>query len=188
MPLKINKTDDSQLNMTPMIDIVFQLILFFLFSIHFKSLEYRIESSLPKDRGLKATPQIVTPIPAIKVGLFRINSDDPQKAYTKIKISGYELVLKPYVWTGKRAADSVMEDDRDLEFAKVTAKIKALLTAAPEFKGEIDTPPPFGGSVPHADVVRVLDCFLQAGVKEVNFTGAAAPLPKAEAAARGLIK
>src|SRR5262245_34309191 len=174
MPMKIPATSDSALNMTPMIDIVFQLILFFLFSIHFKSLEYRIESSLPKDRGLKATPQIVTPIPAIKVGLFRINSDDPQQAYTKIKILGYELVLKPYVWTGKRVTDSQLEDERDQEFAKVTAKIRALLKDAPEFKGEIDTPPPFGGSVPHADVVRILDCFLEAGVKEVNFTGAAA--------------
>jgi len=44
MALKLERTPNTQLNMTPMIDIVFQLILFFLFSIHFKSLDYRIES------------------------------------------------------------------------------------------------------------------------------------------------
>ena len=77
MPAKIPKTDDTGLNMTPMIDIVFQLILFFLFNLRFKSMEYRIESTLPKDRGLEATPQLVTPIPAIKVSLFRLNAENP---------------------------------------------------------------------------------------------------------------
>ena len=67
-----------------------------------KSLEFRIESSLPKDRGLKATPTLVTPIPAIKVSLFRIDPEDKAKAYTKIKVQqSYEegkkapLYLKP---------------------------------------------------------------------------------------------
>ena len=48
MAVKIPETDNAGLNMTPMIDIVFQLILFFLFNLRFKSLDYRIESSLPK--------------------------------------------------------------------------------------------------------------------------------------------
>jgi biopolymer transport protein ExbD len=183
MAAKIPETADTGMNMTPMIDIVFQLILFFLFSIHFKSLEFRIESSLPKDRGLKATPTLVTPIPSIKVALFRINADDAEKAYTKIKVANSEVILPKTKWTGKNSLDKQMEDVRDIEFAKVEGKIRELLKAAPEFKGEIDTPAPFGGSVPHADVVRVLDCFLAAGVKEVNFTGAAAPLPKAAVAA-----
>ena len=51
MSLKIQPAADTSLNMTPMIDIVFQLILFFLFNLRFKSLDWRIESTLPKDKG-----------------------------------------------------------------------------------------------------------------------------------------
>jgi hypothetical protein len=45
-------------------------------------------------------------------------------------------------------------------------------------KGEIETPPPKGAAVPHGDVMRILDSFLEAGVTDVNFGGAPAPLPK----------
>lgn len=49
------ETANTELNMTPMIDIVFQLILFFLFNLRFKSIDFRIDSMLPKDRGPIAT-------------------------------------------------------------------------------------------------------------------------------------
>ncbi|MBI3099882.1 MAG: biopolymer transporter ExbD [Planctomycetes bacterium] len=48
-------------NMTPMIDIIFQLLIFFMCSIHFKALEGKLMSYLPKDKGMKtsvATPQL----------------------------------------------------------------------------------------------------------------------------------
>ena len=167
--------------MTPMIDIVFQLILFFLFSLKFKSLDYRIESTLPKDRGIQATPQLVTDIPSIKVSLFRMNAEDLSKAQTKIKIAGSEIILAQLPVDGERPSDDMaLEDDRDKRFAAITQKMKDLFGSNKELKGEIDTPPPFGGSVPHADVIRILDCFLAAGIKDVNFVGAPAPLPKAK--------
>ncbi len=46
---------------------------------------------------------------------------------------------------------------------------------APEVKGEIKTPAPDGHSVPHGDVMKVLDAFLATGMTQVNFEGAAAP-------------
>ena len=42
-------------NMTPMIDVVFQLLIFFLVNMKFKTLDMKIEAFLPKDRGLAAT-------------------------------------------------------------------------------------------------------------------------------------
>ncbi len=39
----------SELNLTPMIDVVFQLIVFFLITLKFTTLDQRIESMLPKD-------------------------------------------------------------------------------------------------------------------------------------------
>ncbi len=46
------------LNMTPMIDVVFQLLIFFMLSMNFKSVEGKLISQLPKDKGL--APSSVT--------------------------------------------------------------------------------------------------------------------------------
>ena len=91
---------DSGLNMTPMIDIVFQLILFFLFNLRFKSLDYRIESSLPKDRGLIDSPSPVPELPHIKVTLFRLDGEDPTKARTKLKVDHVFFYTWASVYTG----------------------------------------------------------------------------------------
>jgi biopolymer transport protein ExbD len=42
----------ADLNMTPMIDVVFQLLIFFMLSMHFKEIEGKLLSTLPKDKGL----------------------------------------------------------------------------------------------------------------------------------------
>lgn len=39
-------------NMTPMIDVVFQLLIFFMLSMHFKEVEGKLLAQLPKDKGL----------------------------------------------------------------------------------------------------------------------------------------
>ncbi len=176
--IALKKTDDAGLNMTPMIDIVFQLILFFLFNLRFKSLDFRIETQLPRDRGLAATPEIKTDIPSIKVTLFRENAGQ-EHAYTKLKIAGGAMITLPEVkWTRNRKDDQAIENLLDEKYAPIQAQIAALFRANPQLKGEIECPPPKGGAVPHVDVMRVLDCFLGAGVTEVNFVGQPFPLPK----------
>src|SRR5262245_25727044 len=177
MALKMPATDEQGLNMTPMIDIVFQLILFFLFNLRFKSLDYRIESSLPKDRGLAATPEMKADIPAIKVALFRENAEKKDEDFTKIKIAGQEYVLKHEGWTGNRSTDMKTEDERDKKFAQIQAKITERSKANKDLKGEIETPLPKGAAVPHGDVMRILDAFLGAGITEVNFVGTPQPIP-----------
>jgi len=44
------------LNVTPLIDVIFCLIIFFMCSFRFKQLEGKIESWLPKDKGVHGTP------------------------------------------------------------------------------------------------------------------------------------
>src|SRR5262245_42051295 len=142
MPLKMPPQESLGMNMTPMIDIVFQLILFFLFNLRFKSMEYRIETSLPKDRGLAATPQIVQDIPNIKAALVRENAETDQ-AFTKIKVAGGNpIIMPPIKWTRDKAKDMELEKDLDKRYAAVQARIKELYDANKELKGEIECPPP----------------------------------------------
>ena len=60
------ETDPEDLNMTPMIDIVFQLLIFFMLTLQFKEVEGKLMSVLPKDKGPRDT--IVLPIiPEVRV-------------------------------------------------------------------------------------------------------------------------
>jgi biopolymer transport protein ExbD len=180
MAIKQAETDESGLNMTPMIDIVFQLIIFFMLNMRFRAKDHRIESVMPKDRGIQATPTLVDEIPSIKVSLFRLNQEDEAKAQTKIKINNQEWMVPVSVWTGAKDHDTALNAARDRTFASLQARIKELFTQNPKLKGEIEAPPPKGQAVPHGDIMSVLDSFIAAGLKEVNFGGAAAPLPKAK--------
>jgi biopolymer transport protein ExbD len=181
MALKHPPTDESALNMTPMIDIVFQLILFFMFNMKFKALDHRIDSEIPKDRGIQATATFVDPIPAIKVALFR--RDEPgQQPYTYVKVNDQEPGYRiPEVKFGENAfTNENLHDVRRAEFTKIQAHIQRLFAANKELKGEIDAPAPKGGLVPHGDIMAILDAFVASGVTTVNFQGAGAPLPRSQ--------
>jgi biopolymer transport protein ExbD len=45
----------TDLNMTPMIDVVFQLLIFFMLSMHFRESEGKLITTLPKDKGLRSS-------------------------------------------------------------------------------------------------------------------------------------
>ena len=66
----IRNSDENEafaINLTPMIDVVFQLIIFFMCAMKFKTLEKKIEAFLPKDRGLAKTPEKIEEKVQIKV-------------------------------------------------------------------------------------------------------------------------
>ena len=184
MAVDIPEPEDTEMNMTPMIDVVFQLIVFFLLSLKFKSVERRIDSFLPKDRGIQATQQFVEELPMVTVKLFRRNMDDPDNAYTLIRLGNhYECKLPKGDFDEK---DIEGTKRRLEEYDKVFEGLRNAIAATwrkmgnnPDAKGEIKTPRPKGLKVPHGDVVRVLDTFIQIGLTDVKFEGAPAPMPTA---------
>ena len=54
MPLKTHQDDQPHLNLTPMIDVVFLLIIFFMVATKFTELERDIELNLPEVAGPRA--------------------------------------------------------------------------------------------------------------------------------------
>jgi biopolymer transport protein ExbD len=168
--LRIPKAANSELNMTPMIDIVFQLILFFLFSLKFKSLDWRIDSDLPRNAG-QDIGSPVEPSPSVKASLVRLDGEDPALARTRLKVAGREWILPELSRDGVRARDAFVE--------QLTRQLAELREAVPELHGQIDTPRPNGVHVPHGDVIAVLDAFVKAKYSNVDFVGTPAPLPRA---------
>ena len=176
--------------MTPMIDIVFQLIIFFLLTLKFKEIDRQIDSNLPKDRGLAATPTFPPDFQKVKIKVFRRNYDKAdEEQYTLIKVDNTHEMRLPTGWKGRGEESRERIDQYKGVVNKVLAVVRGKIKAHPggkdEIKGELVAPPPKGGSVPHEDVMQMLDVFLQTGVTDVVFEGAATPLTTREAAALG---
>jgi len=51
MRKELKPTDPEGLNMTPMIDVVFQLLIFFMLSMHFKEIEGKLITTIPRGPG-----------------------------------------------------------------------------------------------------------------------------------------
>jgi len=54
--MKRMQHEQTELDMTPMIDVTFQLIIFFVCTIKYKTLEGKLETQLPRDVGVNRTP------------------------------------------------------------------------------------------------------------------------------------
>ncbi len=158
----MNEEEMPKPNMTPMIDVVFQLLVFFLVSMKFKTLDMKIEAFLPKDRGL--SPEIATleEKPKITAVLKRKVEGGGLENSTRIRVQNATL------GTG----------DKQETWDLLTQQAKALLDrhkanggAAEDVKGEVDA----SALVPTGDVVRAVDAFLAAGLQDVTFIGTPPP-------------
>ena len=87
MRIKQNKRviEESELDMTPMIDIVFQLLIFFLLSAKFIALEGQLSSYLPKDRGLAPSFAKIEPDEVIFFLDWVPDAADPKKLTGRVR-------------------------------------------------------------------------------------------------------
>lgn len=83
MGLKVTAEDTKfETNMTPMIDVIFQLLIFFMCATKFRILEGKLTSYLPKDKGLMNTQVIDPVIEEVRIVL----TYDDASAITTIKV------------------------------------------------------------------------------------------------------
>ena len=179
MDLQRDEAPETELNMTPMIDIVFQLIIFFLLSLKFKTIDRRIESMLPDDRGTAIRPAFPEDEQKIKLKVFRRHIGDPEAAYTLIKLDNARQFRLPAGWKGRAQESAARIALYDRTYAAIQAALEERLAAlggvAGDVKGEIVAPPPRGGAVPHGDVVGLINAYIAVGMLDVRFEGATEP-------------
>ena len=143
--------DDVKLSITPLIDVTFLLLVFFMCAMKFKTLERKVAAFLPTDRGQAITVKPFDPEVKISVRLAR----EPGEAATGVKL------LDEALGTGETAFTEL-----DRRVAGIAADPRNQ-----DWPGEIDA----AAEVPHHDVVRCLDAFLKAGIGNVRFVGAPEP-------------
>ena len=138
------------LNVTPLIDVIFCLCIFFFCSFHFRQLEGKMESWLPKDRGVNATPVKNVEIEEIRIFLrFNSNAADATEAVTR------QIMSQP-----------VTNDDNFRQVLKglVANYAKQAINEAPVI---IDSDP----NVPWKEVVNALSLCRLEGLQKLQFAG-----------------
>jgi len=141
------KAAKSDMNMTPMIDVVFQLIVVFLCSMKFRTLDQKIEAFLPKDVGLSTAPAVAEVETKISVKLRRPKGGDTTQVYLLDKRLG--TTQSPGVWE------------------KLAVELRGYKSKDAKIKAEIDAE----AEVLHGEVVMALDSFMAAELTNVVFRG-----------------
>jgi len=153
--------DDLELEMTPMIDVTFLLLIFFLCTLKFKTLEGKLSAFLPKDVGVNQSE--AEPIEKVEITLRVINEgkrmdpQDPNKPW-----SGE----KRYQWVGREISYQIgPRKFSDLD--ALEKRLHDLHEADDERPATIDSRP---GTI-YGDVVPVLDATIRAKFTEITFVG-----------------
>lgn len=159
--------DPTRADLTPMIDVTFLLLVFFLCSIRFKVLEGRLATWLPKDVGTVCSAQPLRETLDLRIHRTRsqaeLGLDDVQRfrAWKEQSSAADEVRL---VLNGERL--------RDLdELRERLVRLRRVIPAPPA--PEPDDLPLRVETVGalYVDVVRAIDVALAAGFREIVFRG-----------------
>ncbi len=153
--------DHCELEMTPMIDVTFLLLIFFLCTIKFKTLEGKLSAYLPKDVGVNQTE--AEPIEKIEIKLTVKTEGERRDPKNLSKKWDGE---KRFEWVG-RVIDYQIGPRKTNKIDEVQDRLEELYKADPERPATIDSRP----GTCYGDVVPVLDAAVLAGFTDITFVG-----------------
>ena len=170
MSRKKKKFEEITPDMTPMIDVTFLLLIFFIVTLKFKVLEGRLDAALPKDRG-SSTSQ-AEEIDKIDIQLYVADPGDLEK--DRDPKTGKELHLQSFV--GRRIRIEVGEKKWYYEPFDPERNTEDPLPALAAFLKTFDkdeTPVSIDArkGIVYGDVVVILDVIVRAKFEQVSFAG-----------------
>ena len=166
--LKEIATEEVEMEMTPMIDVTFLLLIFFMCTLKFKVLEGKLGAYLPKDVGVNTTQ--AEPVEKVDIRLDVINAGNKMRP-TRDGLVPYTAedaaANRRFVYDATRVIQYTVGPKRTRKIDEVVKSLKAYRKADPEKKATID---PRTG-VTNKDVVIVLDAAIDAGYEDITFKG-----------------
>lgn len=162
---QVNK--EAEFTFVPMIDIVFQLLIFFLVAAKFKQIEQRLDTFLPTDEGQMSKPQELEKPEELSI-FIKDNHLDRSSGDL-----GTKAMRQATFYCGSRDANPVVNAQG------LYATVKALVDA--NSKQEVlialyDELNDKDQLVPFFNVVQVIDVCKAAGVVNIKFQAPAQPL------------
>jgi biopolymer transport protein ExbD len=144
---------DPRIDMTPMIDCTFNLLIFFLCNIHFKALDGNLPTHLPRDVGMTSV-RSVPRLEPLRIGVSRVrrvDTGDPGWTWDEGQIA-------------LRAQGRAVGGLEDLY-----ALLRRVQGAEPELRVVLDLAP---GAL-YVDAVKVLNECVRADATDIVFAGTA---------------
>ena len=151
----ITPEEDTGPDMSPMIDIVFNLLIFFLCATKFKTAEGAIDSYLPKSEGLNSSPTQIE-IDEVRVTVRKVEGGE-------VRVSvGANPLNEPGDW--QRGVDTSLSPVWG-RLGQELAALKAAHKGVKPLPVTLDVKP----DVSHQHAVSALNEVVRAGLKEVRF-------------------
>ena len=160
--LKRIAEEDAKLEMTPMIDVTFLLLIFFMCTLKFKTLEGKLAAYLPKDVGVN--PMDAEPIEKIAIIVRVRNEGIKMNAAGTGPWDGKEK--SRFTWQGRVIEYSVNQLTTQ-SLPQLESRLRELHLAQPENTATLDP----RTNVNYEDVVGALDAALNAGFTSITFIG-----------------
>ena len=162
-----------EMEMTPMIDVTFLLLIFFILTLKFKVLEGKLAAYLPKDVGvnqseaeIKEKIEIVVRVVPGKEGV-KVYATDPNKGQPWRPSQGGDKDRRFTMAPGSREVEYAIGARKYKDVLDVRSRLKELFKQDPERPSTIDARP----GTYYADVVPVLDATIEAGYTDITFIG-----------------
>jgi biopolymer transport protein ExbD len=162
--VKLTRDEDRRreprANMTPMIDVTFQILIFFMCTMHFRTLDQKLAARLPRDVGQRA--ESAQPLERIRVRV------DVVREGTRVAPDGAPWSgAGPYAYGPDRVLRYAVGPDAYPSLGPARSRLAELFAAAPERGVTLDAR---AGTV-YGDVVPLLDACALIGFDDVSFAG-----------------
>ncbi|MBI4879671.1 MAG: biopolymer transporter ExbD [Planctomycetes bacterium] len=158
---------ETRIEMTPMIDVTFLLLVFFLCAIQFKILEGKLQTYLPKDCGVDPSGEC-SPFERIDLRIERTETR-PERDLERIE------VFRDWQWSDDQVA-LWLQNARVKDLRQLAAELQRMRRALPAAAGQEDAlrmTIAAGPGTIYEDVIRIVDVVLDAGITDVTFRGVA---------------
>jgi len=153
--------EESKLEMTPMIDVTFLLLIFFMCTIKFKTLEGKLSAYLPKDVGSNTTE--AEPKEKVEIQLKVLN---PGTKLSPDEKSAWDPATGDrFVFGSDRSVQYRVGPKKTLDLVVLEQQLAALHAADPDRGCTIDARP----GIVYGDVVGVLDAALATDFTDITF-------------------
>ncbi len=160
--------EKCELQMTPMIDVTFLLLIFFMCTLKFKVLEGKLGAYLPKDVGVNTSQ--AEPVEKVDIRLDVLRPGNKMRETRDGLVPYTDEDVKAnrrFVYDNTRQIRYTVGTKRTTKLEEVVKSLKAFIKADPEKKATIDP----RTDVTNLDVVLVLDAAMDAGYTDITFKG-----------------
>jgi len=162
--------EEIQLEMTPMIDVTFLLLIFFLLTLKFKVLEGKLAAYLPRDAG--AAPAQGEPLERVEVRISVLRAGERQHPI------GSPFEGRPWSASDARQGMRFEWQGRVLEYALGPRQTQDLQELEGWLRAAIQSDPELRSSIQatqdclYGDVMGVLDGLLESGYERIGIGAA----------------